>query len=868
MAISLSLGVACAGENISSTHPELLSVEESPIDVESEPVEIDNDVSTTEENDILSSSDDVDNADESQNDEILSATEKPNFEQENDESAKTEDNEILSAGEGSFTELQNLINSYNEGSTIRLNKDYSYIEGDSKDGIVIGKDLIIDGQNHVIDGKAISKIFYVDSNSTIVLKNIKFINSIFAVDAFGIDLSVDNCTFDNNTQAIRAIYSYFQYTYPSNILVNNSYFTNSQMDNIFFSGVVYGENVSIYNSHFVNNNGSAVNANILKIHNSNFINNSGVEGSPVNCAMGQISNSNFFNNSANPGYNHGNFISYGGGAVSAIRDLNVTDSYFVNNCARNYGGAIYMRGGNSYLNVRNSYFINNFVNESGGAIFAPGYEEGSVNIVDSHFINNSAGHFGGAVFAYYKLKIKDSEFNNNHAHVGGAICTIVAEEIENSIFNDNTARLGKNIAVNSTSNLNLDEIYYFIHRTEDKFIANLSDGYTIFIDNFTGNDFGMYHYPNFRIDGSMHQNAIGGIYFLADKSKINDYFLDDMVYYYNLNLSERNFGISDSQQAVYDLYSWIKNQIFDENRWNDIKLTKVKELLNDSSINMPIPDHGFMKQINETTYAFVDFELLQSVRHWTFAYVKNGVGTYSYWLPAYKLTYMDISEISNLTVEKISLNPTVNVGEVSSFDIIVKNTGLIDLTGVFVSEIIPEGLTYISHSDSDVWIKTGDMFNYLKNLAVNETVKFTIDFNTTKVGNFTNVVIAGSNETGNKTANNTTEVINKTDVPENEIPENNTDIPEETPGNNTVVENDYPTGEDVDLRNDYAMGPVKNESTPADESTSENKTQADKSDTPQNGDENVKVDKNATGNPIFLALFVLLAALTTLRRRD
>ena len=221
----------------------------------------------------------------------------------------------------------------------------------------------------------------------------------------------------------------------------------------------------------------------------------------------------------------------------------------------------------------------------------------------------------------------------------------------------------------------------------------------------------------------------------------------------------------------------------------------------------------------------------------------------------------------NLTVQKITNNPKVEVGSRVSFDIIVTNTGDYDLTGVFVEESSYYGLTYDTYS-GDKWIKEGNIFYLNDTLGIGQSENFTVYFYAYEVGNWTNIVIAGSNQTENKTANNTTEVINKTDVPENETPENNTDVPEETPGNNTVVENDYPVGDDVDLRNDYAMGPVEDNDTLADESVSENKTPANKSETPQNGDENVKVDKNATGNPIFLVVLVLLASLITLRRRD
>ena len=62
-----------------------------------------------------------------------------------------------------------------------------------------------------------------------------------------------------------------------------------------------------------------------------------------------------------------------------------------------------------------------------------------------------------------------------------------------------------------------------------------------------------------------------------------------------------------------------------------------------------------------------------------------------------------------------------------------------------------------------------------------ESANFTIFFKTTKVGNFTNVIMAGSNETDNTTVENTTQVIkdNSSNGENNQTPEK-TDIIKET----------------------------------------------------------------------------------------
>ena len=111
----------------------------------------------------------------------------------------------------------------------------------------------------------------------------------------------------------------------------------------------------------------------------------------------------------------------------------------------------------------------------------------------------------------------------------------------------------------------------------------------------------------------------------------------------------------------------------------------------------------------------------------------------------------------DMEVTKVSLTPEVYVGEQTFFLITVTNTGDVDLTGVFVEETFPDGLIYDSFT-GDNWSNNGNVFYYDKVLGVGESVNFTIAFNTTINGTFVNCVVAGSNETENKTTNNTTKV--------------------------------------------------------------------------------------------------------------
>ena len=112
----------------------------------------------------------------------------------------------------------------------------------------------------------------------------------------------------------------------------------------------------------------------------------------------------------------------------------------------------------------------------------------------------------------------------------------------------------------------------------------------------------------------------------------------------------------------------------------------------------------------------------------------------------------------NLTVEKITVTPIAHLGEQVVFEIIVRNTGDCALDDVFVEEKSFDGLVYDSFNGVN-WNKEGNIFKYNGVLAIGGENRFTVTFNTTRSGNFTNVVVAGSDKTENKTANNTTTVV-------------------------------------------------------------------------------------------------------------
>ena len=136
----------------------------------------------------------------------------------------------------------------------------------------------------------------------------------------------------------------------------------------------------------------------------------------------------------------------------------------------------------------------------------------------------------------------------------------------------------------------------------------------------------------------------------------------------------------------------------------------------------------------------------------------------------------------NMTIEKISNNQTVEVGEKVSFTITVKNTGDCNLTGVYITDKdYSDGLTYDSFVDSTgKWSFDGkDTWNYDGELEVGESASIEIIFVASTAGEKVNTAIAGNNIT-NETVN-STNTTNITEVPEENTTNDTVVVPEEIP---------------------------------------------------------------------------------------
>ena len=115
----------------------------------------------------------------------------------------------------------------------------------------------------------------------------------------------------------------------------------------------------------------------------------------------------------------------------------------------------------------------------------------------------------------------------------------------------------------------------------------------------------------------------------------------------------------------------------------------------------------------------------------------------------------------NMTVEKITIDKVVFVGDNVTFMIVVTNNGNCNLSDIKVSEIYNSDeltLLRIVDDDNGKWSRFGDEFSYDGNLTAGNSTHFTIVFKALVNGTLRNQVNASTNQTQNKTSNNTTVV--------------------------------------------------------------------------------------------------------------
>lgn len=289
---------------------------------------------------------------------------------------------------GSFKDLNKKFEDSNE---ISLKNDIKMQYEDITSTIInIDEDLILEGNEHIIDMNNLNIHFKINAN--VVFRNITFKNGYIS----------DNPFFEVN----KAI----------------------QFENVKFL------NMKITNdNHLITNNDEA------KIINSNFYNNYGKNGFLIlNDGDLEIINTNFINN-------HTHYRGIINNEIDNKQGLLIKESCFMCNSTKQSAGAVY-NSQNTVSNIQSTKFIKNRSN-TGGAM----YNEGEANLTDCTFKSNHANG-SGAIHNMMDslLNVVNCEFESNVADVfAGAIGNWGHLKLEGGVFSNNIAETLDGGAINN-----------------------------------------------------------------------------------------------------------------------------------------------------------------------------------------------------------------------------------------------------------------------------------------------------------------------------------------------------------------------------------------------------------------------------------
>ena len=311
----------------------------------------------------------------------------------------------LDLGIENFTDLQNAIGLVT--GTLTLNQNVVMTDDEAANfvnGVIINKNIRIDGKGYTIDAKNLGRIFEIDGGFAVTLTNVTLTNGKAdkggAIYNFG-NLDLVHVNFVNNT----AKYGGAIMNYAYGLVLDDSTFTNNTAK---IGGAIYNsaDCFVVGNSTFANNTATSNGGVIFNygigfvVGNSTFVNNSAADGAGAILNGGRgfvVGNSTFANNTATS--KGGAIYNYGIGFV-------VGNSTFANNTAED-AGAVYNEGDNSV--VGNSTFVNNTATSIGGAII----NNGKLVVDNSAFEDNAANYYGGAIFNWDDLQVTNSAFDGN-----------------------------------------------------------------------------------------------------------------------------------------------------------------------------------------------------------------------------------------------------------------------------------------------------------------------------------------------------------------------------------------------------------------------------------------------------------------------
>ncbi len=628
-----------------------------------------------------------------------------------------------------------------------------------------------------------------------------FAGAVYLYD--GYTANIEDSTFKSNKAGRSAGAIYVDHSYTT---IRNSTFEDNYAKGAAGAIGIFYNNVKIIDSTFNSNeavyHGGAVYVDTYRvtIDNSTFTNNSAPSGGGVYMVYydstttynsnNNIINSRFYNNTAR----------YGGAAVTATDHATISNSEFINNTAGNYGGAV---------DLTNSKITDSTL-ENNSAIFGGALYIHDSDVINSTFTNNHAS-IGNSIYILNQSNLVDNTvddgdifiFNDDNGSVSGTSASshdiqslmrtdegffaYCAERYNTSpytgVYDHSMEKL-----INSINHASVGEylkilIYQYVDHMDDLRNHNFHDYVWTFTDREYWNSTdpivkkvieiynsgfrvptengckvlanGTLMYFNFSslITPSGQQNLF--LFKFWHGSEINETLDKEVLNKTAIvgdNIEYRIVINNKGSQTVYD------NFVEDKDYSNGLVYIDWRPEKGDwyydnltGQFRLPIlPAH-------ESASIILIFKVL--VNGTLYNNATSGVGNVNVTNSSDEIRVYN----PNFTVEKISLTPKVELGNQTRFEIVVTNNGDVELTDVNVTELSYEGLIYDHAEEAGEWDETvvnGKHVWKLKHtLPVDEVVRFIVVFNTTDYGNFTNVVVVSSNQTDNKTGNNTTKVL-------------------------------------------------------------------------------------------------------------
>lgn len=298
-----------------------------------------------------------------------------------------------------FSDLNKIING-NAADEITLDKDYTFnstVDSDFYEGILIDRQLTINGNNHTLDGLNTARIFQITAAS-VNLSNITFKNGyggnggalLFKSDLINSNI---NANFNNNNASLIGGAIYFTKSLTNVNITGNFTKNNANGHSLNMEG---GGAICFY--------GELNHVNII----GNFTDNIAYDNAGANSFKSKITNVNIFGN-----YNNNTATGQNGGAnwFVALENVTITGNY--SNNKANTGGANFFYEALENVNITGNYINNTAISGNGGA---NQFMEGLKNVAITGDYSCNKAKNGGANFFVDGGLLNNVNITGNYCH--------------------------------------------------------------------------------------------------------------------------------------------------------------------------------------------------------------------------------------------------------------------------------------------------------------------------------------------------------------------------------------------------------------------------------------------------------------------